>query len=80
MKTAISVPDDVFEAGEELARELGVTRSRLYSQAVAEYVAQRARSDVTERLDAVYAEVDSRLDPVLERWQFLSVGTDDEEW
>jgi len=78
VKTAISVPDDVFEAAEDLARKLGVSRSRLYSRAVAEYVTQQTESDVTERLDAVYAEVDSQLDPVLERLQLLSVGSD--EW
>ena len=78
VKTAISLPDDVFEAAEDLARKLGVSRSRLYSRAVAEYVTQQTESDVTERLDAVYAEVDSQLDPVLERLQLLSVGSD--EW
>jgi len=77
MKTAISVPDDVFEAAEDLAKKLGVTRSRLYSRAVAEYVAQRRDDRVTERLDEVYGEVEARLDPVLERLQLSSLS---EEW
>lgn len=76
MKTAISVPDAVFQAAEELARKLGVSRSRLYSLALAEYVAQHSDREVTARLDAVYAEVDSRLDPVLEELQRRSLGRD----
>ena len=30
MKIAISVPDEVFEAGEHLAHQLGISRSQLY--------------------------------------------------
>ena len=39
MKIAISVPDEVFDSADELARELGISRSELYSTAVAEYLA-----------------------------------------
>jgi metal-responsive CopG/Arc/MetJ family transcriptional regulator len=55
MKTAISLPDDLFEAADALARKLGITRSRLIAEALAEYVAKHRTSRVTERLDAVYA-------------------------
>jgi metal-responsive CopG/Arc/MetJ family transcriptional regulator len=74
MKTAISLPDEVFEAAEELADELGVSRSQLYAQAVAEYVAQHRHESVTARLDEVHGEVESALDPVLEELQARSVG------
>jgi metal-responsive CopG/Arc/MetJ family transcriptional regulator len=74
MKTAISLPDEVFEAAEELADELGVSRSQLYAQAVAEYVAQHRSETVTARLNEVYGDVESRLDPVLEALQSSSVG------
>jgi metal-responsive CopG/Arc/MetJ family transcriptional regulator len=53
MKTAISIPDDVFADAEKLARTLGTSRSRLYSRAVREYVARHATDHVTEALDAV---------------------------
>lgn len=64
MKTAISIPDDVFEEAERLAAELGQSRSQLYSQAVREYVARHSADRVTSTLDAVYAgeEDDSELE------------------
>ena len=45
MKTAISVPNDVFESADELADELGVSRSALYSTAMAEYLAKHRGAD-----------------------------------
>jgi metal-responsive CopG/Arc/MetJ family transcriptional regulator len=77
MKTAISLPDDVFEAAEDLAAKLGVSRSQLYSRALAAFVAQHQRSDVTERLNAIYDDTEARLDPLLEDLQSRSVGDDD---
>jgi metal-responsive CopG/Arc/MetJ family transcriptional regulator len=57
MKTAISIPDDLFADAERLARELKKSRSRLYGDAVREYVARHAAESVTEALDRVSAEV-----------------------
>lgn len=54
MKTAISLPDDLFAAMDALAKKLGVARSRLVAEAVAEYVAKHRTGRITERLDAVY--------------------------
>ncbi len=62
MKTAVSLPDDVFTSADRLARKLGMTRSRLFATAVAEYVARNASARVTERLDSVYSMEDGRLD------------------
>jgi metal-responsive CopG/Arc/MetJ family transcriptional regulator len=56
MKTAISLPDPLFESAEALARRLGLSRSELYANALAEFVAQHDRARLTERLDAVYAD------------------------
>ena len=47
MKTAVSIPDDLFEQAERLARRVGATRSGLYSRAVREYVARHAPDEVT---------------------------------
>jgi metal-responsive CopG/Arc/MetJ family transcriptional regulator len=63
MKTAISLPDALFASGDKLARRLGVSRSELYARALAEFVAKHKGSDVTRRLDAVYAREEGRLDP-----------------
>lgn len=56
MKTAISIPDDLFEYAERLAQELKQSRSALYSQAVREYVARHSPDSVTATLDALLAE------------------------
>ena len=53
MKTAISVPNDVFEAAERLAAETHQSRSQLYSQAVREYVARHSADRITSSLNAV---------------------------
>lgn len=55
MKTAISIPDDVFQEAEKLAAELKQSRSELYSRAVREYVARHSEDSVTAALDAVCA-------------------------
>lgn len=51
MKTAISVPNDVFERAERLVRTTGRSRSDLYSAALREYVARHSDDEVTETLD-----------------------------
>ena len=58
MKTAISIPDDVFADAERLARTLNESRSQLYSRAVKEFVARHAPDRITAALDAVYDGVD----------------------
>ena len=54
MKTAISIPDTIFESAEKLAKRLGVSRSKLYTDAVDALVEKYRYSGVTEQLDAVY--------------------------
>ena len=65
MKTAISLPDDLFLEADSLAKSLGKSRSGLVAEALAEYVAKHRHAEVTERLNAVYAVDDGRLDPFL---------------
>jgi metal-responsive CopG/Arc/MetJ family transcriptional regulator len=62
MKTAVSIPDDVFEEAERLASELQTSRSQLYSRALQEFVARHAPERLTEAMnrvvDGIGAEVD----------------------
>jgi hypothetical protein len=74
MKTAISVPDDLFESAETLGKRLGVSRSRLYATALAEFVAKHRGRKVTAQLDALYGDVDSSLDSQLHRLQARSLA------
>ena len=62
MKTAVSIPDDVFEGAEQLARRTKRSRSQLISDAVKEYGARRAVDDVTARMDRVCAELNNPKD------------------
>ena len=62
MKTAVSIPDDVFEGAERLARRTKKSRSQLFSDAVREYVARHAPEDVTEAMDRVCAELGNPAD------------------
>jgi len=66
MKTAVSLPDDVFEGAERLARAAGRSRSELYSAAIREYVARHAPDEVTAALDRVVGEIGDGLDPFME--------------
>jgi metal-responsive CopG/Arc/MetJ family transcriptional regulator len=59
MKTAISLPDDLFDDAERLAKVLKKSRSRLYGDAVREYVARHSADQVTEALDRVCATTSS---------------------
>lgn len=74
MKVAVSIPDELFDSGETLGKKLGVSRSRLYATALAEFLAKHRGRKTTERLNAVYASEDSRLDPRLRRLQGRSLG------
>ena len=76
MKVAVSVPDELFESAETLVKRLGVSRSRLYATALADYVARHQSRKVTARLDAVYATEESRLDTSLRRAQARSLPRD----
>ena len=63
MKTAVSVPDEVFEGAERLARRTRRSRSRLYSDALREYVARHAAEEVTAAMNRVLEEVGELQDP-----------------
>lgn len=65
MKTAVSIPAPVFQAAEQLAKRLGIPRSRLYSRALERYVAEVQKRDVTALLNEVYAKEEAELDPLL---------------
>lgn len=73
MKVAVSIPDELFESGETLSKRLGVSRSRLYATALAEFVAKHRGRKVTERLNAVYGSEDSHLPRNLRRLQSRSL-------
>ena len=66
MKTAVSIPDELFEAADRLARRLGRSRSRLYADAIGEYLARHDPDEVTATMDAVLEGVGGEPDPALQ--------------
>jgi len=64
MKTAISLPDDVYEGAERYAKRARKSRSQLYAEAISEYLARHAPDEVTEGMNAVVEQLGaSRSDP-----------------
>jgi metal-responsive CopG/Arc/MetJ family transcriptional regulator len=78
MKTAISIPDSIFRAAEKLAHRLGISRSELYANAVAEYIQEHRNDKVTKKLDEIYEKDSSSLDSTLMALQSDSIFKD--EW
>lgn len=56
MKTAVSIPDEVFEQADQLARRMKTSRSALYALALSEYIARHDTDRVTELMDEVLEE------------------------
>ena len=78
MKTAISLPDQLFRRAEQLASQLGIPRSQLYARAIDEYVQTHSDETVTAALDEVYKDHESGLDPLFARNQAAAIS--DEDW
>ena len=57
MKTAVSIPDDLFRRADELAGQLGKSRSELYREALADYVARRDPHAITTALNELADEL-----------------------
>jgi predicted transcriptional regulator len=75
MKTAVSIPDPVFEAAEDLAKRLGKSRSQLYAEALRHYLERHRDQDITRRLNEVFdAEPGlAGLDPMLKEMQYRAL-------
>jgi len=78
MKTAISIPEEIFISAEKLAKDLRISRSELYSRAVGEFVKERRFNGVTEKLNKIYGKSSSSLHPRIREAQASSIT--EEEW
>jgi hypothetical protein len=77
VKTAVSIPDPIFEAADRLARRRRISRSELYAEALARLLEADESANITQRLDDVYGDRPSELDPGLGVVQAIAV---DEDW
>ena len=78
MKTAISIPDDIFVSADHLAKRLNMSRSELYRRAIQQYIAECLHTGVKEKLDQVYASENASVDPAVLNAQAISIPM--EEW
>ncbi len=62
MKTAVSIPDDVFEEAERLASRLKTSRSQLYAKALAEFLVRHDDDHIRSAMDRVIDEVGPEID------------------
>lgn len=81
VKTAISVPDETFEAASRRAQELGISRSEFFSTAVARYVAELDAASLTARIDAALdVEQDDDTEALVVQAGRRSLRAADEDW
>ena len=78
MKTAISLPDELFTKVENKAKRLGVSRSRLFTIALTEYMQESDSEDITDRLNEIFNTQSSSLDTKVMEMQEVSIGN--ESW
>ncbi len=79
MKTAISIPDSLFQAADRFAKRLGISRSELFQRAVRTFLQHNKQECVTEALDKLYGTggENSELDPMLSNLQGASIARED---
>jgi|APSaa5957512535_1039671.scaffolds.fasta_scaffold136656_2 metal-responsive CopG/Arc/MetJ family transcriptional regulator len=78
MKTAISIPDPVFQAADVMANKLGMSRSQLFTAAMSEYMKLHKYDDVTEALNKIYSNTEESIDDDILLMQSHSIQK--EEW
>lgn len=83
MKTAISIPDEVFRRAERAAKRLGISRSELYTKAITEFLGVRRDSSVTASYDEAFEAANeddlARFRQASTTKQLLAVEWDDEQ-
>ncbi len=78
MKTAISVPDDVFELSKKLAKKLNVSRSKVFAMGVKKLAEEHDEEDLIANINEVCEKVDTSVDPILFKMAMMSFP--EEEW
>ncbi len=76
MKTAISIPDELFKVAEQFAQQRGLSRSELYTTALRQYLQAQRSEAILEQLNAIYDAEPSSLDPPLAHAQARSLPKD----
>lgn len=56
IKTAISIEKELFEQAEKLARDMKVSRSRLFVIALQDFIEQQKNKEMLAQINAAHAE------------------------
>lgn len=62
MKTAISIPDEIFEEAEKAAKQLGLSRSELFTRAIKAYLIERSERSIASSYNAAFDDAASSKD------------------
>ncbi|MCX5847595.1 MAG: hypothetical protein NTW12_14785 [Deltaproteobacteria bacterium] len=77
LKTAISIPENLFLQADETAKVLGLNRSRLYTAAIAEFLEKHREDSIKAKLNEIYADESSRVDPIFNNAQMVGLAKED---
>jgi metal-responsive CopG/Arc/MetJ family transcriptional regulator len=77
MKTAVSIPDKLFSEADNLAKSMGISRSELYQKAIDQFLHDNRFTGVTEKLNALYSGLESKLDDEVSEMQFHTINSED---
>ena len=78
MKTAISIPDKLFQSADQYAKSHGVSRSNLYARAVAQFLETHSTDHITKQLNEVYSNHLAEINSTILALQCSSI--EKEEW
>ena len=74
MKIAVSIPDPIFEAADQLAKERSIPRSQVFAEALSTYLELSNSESVTTLLNEVYGRESSKADDALTKAQFGAIN------
>lgn len=78
MKTAISIPNALFQIAEKTAKKLEISRSELYCNALKEYLRNKKEDDILNTLNEIYSNENSTLD---EEYMYAQISSlPEEDW
>ena len=80
MKTAISIPDSLFNEAEITAKQLGLARSQLYVTAIKEFIEHHNKNNITKKLNSFYSKFDNNDESIDFGLDSLREATKNDTW
>lgn len=65
MKTAVSIPDEIFQRAEKLAKKRKISRSKLFTEAIESYLDEYDEEEITRKLNEFYEKNPATIDPAI---------------